>query len=114
MSDDYALMMNLTSEDVVHTESVGASHLTGVTLSVTVDSSLLERVSASHSVVAVVYNSLGWAYLQSGDYEHAVQEFQLAKDPAVYSTLSPASRQKVDNNLSLAESYLRAKASAKP
>jgi Flp pilus assembly protein TadD len=58
-----------------------------------------------------IYNSLGWIYLQAGDYTHAVEELRLAKEPSVYAALSPVSKQKVDNNLALAESYLKIKLS---
>ena len=53
-----------------------------------------------------IHNSLGWAYLQSGDYQNAVQQFRLAREPALYSKLSEMTRRQVDNNLAIAESYL--------
>jgi Tfp pilus assembly protein PilF len=53
-----------------------------------------------------IHNSLGWAYLQSGDYPNAVQQFRLAREPAVYAKLSEITRRQVDNNLAIAESHL--------
>jgi Flp pilus assembly protein TadD len=56
-----------------------------------------------------IHNSLGWAYLQSGDYANAVQELRLAREPRVYAKLSEITKRQVDNNLAIAESYLRAR-----
>ena len=53
-----------------------------------------------------IHNSLGWAYLQSGDYPNALQQFRLAREPAVYAKLSEMTRRQVDNNLAIAESYM--------
>jgi Tfp pilus assembly protein PilF len=53
-----------------------------------------------------IHNSLGWAYLQSGDYPNALQQFRLAREPAVYAKLSDMTRRQVDNNLAIAESYM--------
>jgi Flp pilus assembly protein TadD len=56
-----------------------------------------------------IHNSLGWAYLQAGDYENAIHEFRQARIPALYFKLSEMARRQVDNNLALAESYLHAR-----
>jgi len=53
-----------------------------------------------------IHNSLGWAYLQSGDYPNAVKQFRMAREPALYSKLSEMTRRQVDNNLAIAESYV--------
>ena len=53
-----------------------------------------------------IHNSLGWAYLQSGDYANAIQQFRMAREPALYSRLSEMTRRQLDNNLAMAESYL--------
>ena len=53
-----------------------------------------------------LHNSLGWAYLQSGDFKNAVQQFRLARTPALYARLSEMTRRQVDNNLAVAESHL--------
>jgi Tfp pilus assembly protein PilF len=53
-----------------------------------------------------VHNSLGWAYLQTGDYTNAIHQFRLAREPAVYAKLSEITKRQVDNNLALAESYM--------
>jgi len=53
-----------------------------------------------------IHNSLGWAYLQSGDYKNAIEQFRLARQPAMYSKLSEMTKRQVDNNLATAESYL--------
>jgi Flp pilus assembly protein TadD len=53
-----------------------------------------------------IHNSLGWAYLQCGDYPNALHHFRLAREPAMYSKLSEITRRQVDNNLALAESYM--------
>ena len=53
-----------------------------------------------------IHNSLGWAYLQSGNYVNAVQQFRMAREPALYSKLTEMTRRQVDNNLAQAESYL--------
>jgi Tfp pilus assembly protein PilF len=55
-----------------------------------------------------IHNSLGWAYLQSGDYRNAVNELRLARQPKLYAKLSEITKRQVDNNLAQAESYLRA------
>jgi Tfp pilus assembly protein PilF len=60
-----------------------------------------------------LHNSLGWAYLQSGDYQNAVQQFRLAREPAVYAKLSELTRRMVDNNLAIAESYLNVRPMAR-
>jgi Tfp pilus assembly protein PilF len=53
-----------------------------------------------------IHNSLGWAYLQSGDYANAIQQFRLAREPEVYAKLSEITKRQVDNNLALAQSYM--------
>jgi Tfp pilus assembly protein PilF len=53
-----------------------------------------------------IHNSLGWAYLQSGDYQNAVKQFRLAREPSLYARLSEMTRRQVDNNLAIAESNL--------
>jgi hypothetical protein len=53
-----------------------------------------------------LHNSLGWAYLQSGDYANALQQFRLAREPALYLKLSELTKRQVDNNLALAQAYL--------
>ncbi len=53
-----------------------------------------------------IHNSLGWAYLQAGDYRNAIQELRLARSPQLYSKLSEITKRQVDNNLAVAESYL--------
>jgi tetratricopeptide (TPR) repeat protein len=60
-----------------------------------------------------IHNSLGWAYLQSGDYPNAVHELRQVREPALYSKLSEITRRQVDNNLALAESYLNLKSVAR-
>jgi len=60
-----------------------------------------------------LHNSLGWAYLQSGDYQNGVQQFRLAREPMVYAKLSELTRRMVDNNLATAESYLNAQPRAR-
>jgi Tfp pilus assembly protein PilF len=59
-----------------------------------------------------LHNSLGWAYLQSGDYVNAVQQFRLAREPALYAKLSELTKRQVDNNLALAESNLNVRTAA--
>ena len=59
-----------------------------------------------------LHNSLGWAYLQSGDYANAVQQFRLAREPALYAKLSELTKRQVDNNLALAETYLNVRSAA--
>jgi Tfp pilus assembly protein PilF len=59
-----------------------------------------------------LHNSLGWAYLQSGDYANAVQQFRLAREPALYAKLSELTKRQVDNNLALAESNLNVRTAA--
>ena len=53
-----------------------------------------------------LHNSLGWAYLQAGDYANALQQFRLAREPALYLKLSELTKRQVDNNLALAQAYL--------
>jgi Tfp pilus assembly protein PilF len=60
-----------------------------------------------------LHNSLGWAYLQSGDYANAVQQFRLAREPALYAKLSELTKRQVDNNLALAETYLNVRSVAR-
>jgi Tfp pilus assembly protein PilF len=60
-----------------------------------------------------LHNSLGWAYLQSGDYANAVQQLRLAREPALYAKLSELTKRQVDNNLALAESYLNVRPAAR-
>lgn len=60
-----------------------------------------------------LYNSLGWAYLQSGDYVNAVRQFRLAREPALYARLSELTKRQVDNNLALAESHLEMQPAAR-
>ena len=60
-----------------------------------------------------VHNSLGWAYLQAGDYTNAVHEFRLAREPAVYAKLSEITKRQLDNNLAIAESYLNVRSLAR-
>jgi tetratricopeptide (TPR) repeat protein len=55
----------------------------------------------------IIHNSLGWAYLQSGDYPNAIQQFRLARAPALYAKLSEITKRQVDNSLAMAESHLR-------
>lgn len=56
-----------------------------------------------------IHNSLGWAYLQSGDYANALDQFRQAREPALYAKLSEITKRQVDNNLALVESYLSAR-----
>jgi Flp pilus assembly protein TadD len=60
-----------------------------------------------------IHNSLGWAYLQCGDYTNAIRELRQAREPALYSKLSEITRRQVDNNLALAESYLNLRSVAR-
>jgi Tfp pilus assembly protein PilF len=60
-----------------------------------------------------IHNSLGWAYLQSGDYPNAVRELRRAREPALYSKLSEITRRQVDNNLATAESCLNMQSAAR-
>lgn len=55
---------------------------------------------------ATIYNSLGWVYLESGDYDAALEEFSLALQPTNFSQLNPTSQRKVLNNTALAYAYL--------
>jgi tetratricopeptide (TPR) repeat protein len=54
-----------------------------------------------------IHNSLGWAYMQAGDYANALQELRLARVPQVYAKLSEIAKRQVDNNLALAESCIK-------
>ena len=60
-----------------------------------------------------LHNSLGWAYLQTGDYPNAVQQFRLAREPALYAKLSELTKRQVDNNLALAEANLDVRSTAR-
>lgn len=53
-----------------------------------------------------IHNSMGWAYLQCGDYQNALDQFRLAREPALYAKLSEITKRQVDNNLALVESYM--------
>jgi len=53
-----------------------------------------------------IYNSLGWAQFQSGDYQAALKEFTTARSPEVFNKLPAASQRKVLNNTGLAYAYL--------
>src|SRR6266480_2078749 len=53
-----------------------------------------------------IYNSLGWAYLQSGSYDKALAEFQLAQVPGTFDKLNAESQRKVLNNTGLTLAYL--------
>lgn len=61
----------------------------------------------------MIHNSLGWAYMQTGDYRNAVEQFRLARQPALYAKLSELTRRQVDNNLAAAESCLHARSAAR-
>ena len=60
-----------------------------------------------------LHNSLGWAYLQSGDYANAVQQFRRAREPALYLKLSEVTKRQVDNNLAAAQALLNARPMAR-
>jgi Tfp pilus assembly protein PilF len=62
----------------------------------------------------VLHNSLGWAYLQSGDYANAVKQFRLAREPALYGKLTELIKRQVDTNLALAEAHLGASPVVRP
>jgi tetratricopeptide (TPR) repeat protein len=53
-----------------------------------------------------LHNSLGWAYLQAGDYRNAIQQFRIAREPALYAKLTELTKRQVDTNLALAEARL--------
>jgi tetratricopeptide (TPR) repeat protein len=57
----------------------------------------------------MIHNSLGWAYMQTGDYRNAIDQFRLARQPALYAKLSELTRRQVDNNLAAAESSLHSR-----
>jgi tetratricopeptide (TPR) repeat protein len=64
---------------------------------------LMDEQNVKHGAI---HSSLGWAYLQAGDYPNAVQELRLARAPNVFAKLSEITKRQVDHNLALAESYL--------
>jgi Tfp pilus assembly protein PilF len=75
---------------------------------------IAKRLMDEHNVQdGTIHNSLGWAYLQSGDYPNALQQFRLAREPAVYAKLSEITKRQVDNNLVLAESYVNVRPMAR-
>jgi tetratricopeptide (TPR) repeat protein len=53
-----------------------------------------------------IYNALGWAYLQNGNYDQALSEFKLAQQPDVFTKLNAESQNKVLNNTGLAWAHL--------
>jgi Flp pilus assembly protein TadD len=55
---------------------------------------------------ATIYNSLGWVYLQSGDYTQALKEFKTAEKPQNFSALTPESQRKVLNNIGVTYAYV--------
>jgi tetratricopeptide (TPR) repeat protein len=70
-------------------------------------------VGETNTRLGSIHNSLGWAYLQCGDYTNAIRELRQAREPALYSKLSEITRRQVDNNLALAESYLNLRSVAR-
>jgi len=56
-----------------------------------------------------IHNSLGWAYLQSGDVKNALAQFRLAREPALYGKLTELMKRQVDNNLAMAEAGLHSR-----